>query len=226
MEKGKDKEERSFDAYKSSGDDTILQSNSPAVPSPSQASGERTKAPDAQLNKLGGETPGSDNPALDTTQTYMEGGTSTADMLLARESAEEGYVRQSAATIGEGVTGQDQLEGLRPDEYSDTDAGRPNWPNDRQEAPLDYMDSPRADMPLGSGSADTTDLHLKGRMDASIDRSSTQASAQESRSGLAPVGLDAAEDKYEEREFGRPTEVSEIETIAPKMVNLPDEEND
>jgi hypothetical protein len=119
------------------------------------------------------------------------------------------------------------MEGLRPDEYQDRDAGRPNFPADRQDSPIDYLNAPRADMPLGSGTADTLDLTMKPRMDAAMDRSGTQASAQESRSGMPPVGMNAEEDKYEQREFERPAPVSETEMMAPKMKNIPseDEEN-
>jgi hypothetical protein len=61
-------------------------------------------------------------------------------------------------------------------------------------------------------------------MDAAVDRASTQASAQESRSGLPPVGMTAEEDKYEQREFERPAPVSETEKIAPEMKNIPSED--
>jgi hypothetical protein len=40
------------------------------------------------------------------------------------------------------------------------------------------------------------------------------------------VGLDAEEDKYEQREFGRPQPPSEMEMFAPGMPNLPPTEED
>ena len=226
MGEERDTQESTFDAYSSPGEETLQESNSPAVPSPSTTSEQRTQAPDPQINSLGGVTPGSDNPALDQTRDHASGQGSTADMLRAREASEEEYLREGSATgaVPEGTIGQDQMEGLRPDEYQDRDSGRPNWPDDRQQAPLDYMDAPRADMPLVSGSADKLDLTIKPRMDAAVDRASTQASAQESRSGLPPVGMNAEEDKYEQREFERPAPVSETEMIAPEMKNIPSED--
>ena len=225
----KDQQGNTFDAFDSHGEDKLLESNSPVVPSPSQQSDDRTRPPDPYLSSLGGATPGSDNPALDQTRKHGLGEASTADMLRAREAAEEEYLRRGSAegAVPDATIGQDQMEGLRPDEYQDRDAGRPNWPDDRQQAPLDYMDAPRADMPLGGGTADTLDMTMKPRMDAAMDRSGTQASAQESRSGMPPVGMNADEDKYEQREFERPATVSETEMIAPKMKNIPseDEEN-
>jgi hypothetical protein len=230
MEDEKEEEQGStFKAYDSPGEERLRTSTSPAAPVPSKTSGERHQAPDPYLSNLGGATPGSDNPALDHTRNHALGQASTADLLRAREAAEEEYLRRggSEGAVPNTPIGQDQLQGLRPDEFQDRDAGRPNWPDDRQQAPLDYMDSPRADMPLASGSADTLDMTIKPRMDAAVDRASTQASAQESRSGLAPVGMNAEEDKYEQREFERPAPVSETEMMAPKMKNIPseDEEN-
>jgi hypothetical protein len=223
MDRNKEEQGESFDAYETGGEDRVLESTSSAVGSPSQPSKERTEAPDPYLSRIGGRTPGSDNPALDATRNFAEGGGSTADMLRERETAEEEHLRRGGDSKGVApqTIGADHVEGLRPDEYQDHDAGRPTWPNDRKDAPLDYMNAPRADMPLGSGTADFYDVHMKGRMDRSVDSASTEASKGESRSGLPATGFSAEEDKYEEREFERPTEMSETEMFAPKMKNIP-----
>jgi hypothetical protein len=111
-------------------------------------------------------------------------------------------------------------------EYMDSDSGRPNWPDDRQREPADYMDSPRANMPLAAGTSDIYGVSLKGQVDAAVDRNSTEASFGESRSGLPPVGFNAGEDAYERREMDRPTPPSDMDLIAPEMTNLPTEESD
>ncbi|HEX9988160.1 MAG TPA: hypothetical protein VGE45_06740 [Chloroflexia bacterium] len=204
----------SFQGYATPGEATIEQSTSSAVPAPSQTSEERLTTPQGTIQSIG-ETPGDANPALAETLGAAQGQVSTADLLRAREGAEEQGLRAAQAEAY-----ADQASGVAS-EYEDTDAGRPNWPNDRREEPVEYMDSPRADMPLGAGTADKWGIEAKGRVDWTMDRAGTQASAGESRSGLPPVGMNAEEDKYEEREFGRPTEASEIDQIAPGMVNLP-----
>lgn len=203
-----------FQGYATPGEDAIAQSTSPAVPAPSQTSEERLTTPQDTIQSIGA-TPGDANPALVETIGAAQGNVSTADLLRAREAAEEQGLRAAQAEAY-----ADQASGVAS-EFEDTDAGRPNWPNDRREESVEYMDSPRADMPLGAGTADKLGIEAKGRVDWTMDRAGTQASAGESRSGLPPVGMNAEEDKYEEREFGRPNEPSEIDQIAPGMVNLP-----
>ncbi|HEX8219374.1 MAG TPA: hypothetical protein VF914_09190 [Chloroflexia bacterium] len=201
--------------YHTPGQDTTLQSTSEAVPTPDQTSEQRLDDPKPYIEAINA-TPGEANPALGETVGAEQGTTSTADLLLAREAAEERPVRQ------EGVRPyQDQSSGSRPDEFQDGDSGRPNWPDDKQEDPINYMESPRAYMPMGTGATDFYDRSFQGRVDAEVDRSSTEAEKGESRSGLPHVGLDAEEDKYEQREFGRPQPPSDMETFAPGAPNLP-----
>jgi len=206
--------------YTTPGSDSIIESTSDAIPSPSKTSEERLQAPPARLTSID-ETPGDANPALSETQGYEKGEASTADVLRARETAEE----QLPRATGNVHPYQDQGTGAAPQEYRESDTGRPNWPDDRDEAPLDYMDSPRADEPLLASGPDTFGRDLKARQDREIDSAGTQASKAESGSGLPPVGLDAEEDIYERREMHTPTETSDLDRIAPGMVNNPTENN-
>lgn len=222
-DQGNSESGESFQGYETPGQDKVVESNSSAVPSPTQSSGQRLDAPKPVIESIG-ETPGSANPALVETVGAGQGHVSTADMLRARETAEEQGLRGAGA---QAYADQSQ-GGALPKEFTQTDSGRPNWPDDRRQAPTEYMESPRVDSSYVPSSIDKGGgPAFSARVDSNIDSLSTQASAQESRSGLAPVGMNAAEDKYEEREFDRPTPPSDIETIVSDMVNLPPEnEND
>ena len=213
----------SFQGYETQGEDKVVESRSSAVPSPTQTSEQRLDAPKPVIESIG-ETPGSANPALAETVGTSQGQVSTADMLRARETAEE----QGLKEVGALAYAEQSQGGNKPQEFTQTDSGRPNWPDDRKQAPAEYMESPRADSSYFPSSIDKGGgPAFTGRVDSNIDSLSTQASAQESRSGLAPVGMNADEDNYEEREFGRPAPPSDIETLASGMVNLPPEdEND
>ena len=201
--------------YHTPGQDSMLQSTSDAVTTPDQTSEQRLDDPKPYIEAINA-TPGEANPALEETVGHEQGSMSTADVLLAREVAEERPVKQ------EGIAPyQDQSSGSRPEQYQDADSGRPNWPDDKQEDPINYMESPRPYMPMGTGATDFYDRSFQGRVDAEVDRSSTEAEKGESRSGLPHVGLDAQEDKYEQREFDRPTPPSDLETFAPGAPNLP-----
>lgn len=206
--------------YHTAGEDTTLQSSGDAVPVPIETSEQRLTDPQPVIQSIG-EKPGDANPALAETIGMEQGQVSTADLLLAREVAEEQPVR------GRGLESYgDQSAGAQSDEFQNTDAGRPNWPDDRNVEPAEYVESPRADMPFGTGAPEYFDVNFKGRADAEIDRSVTQASASDSRSGLAPVGADVTEDKYEHREFDRPEPPSDMDLLAPGMVNLaPEDDN-
>ncbi len=218
-------EESGFQGYATPGQDSLIESTSEAIQTPTETEEQRIQAPRSAIKSLG-ETPGDSNPALAETIQAQSGGVgSTAEMLMARESAEERGVRASGAAADDAGY-QDQQRGVASQEFLDSDSGRPNWPDDRQREPADYMESPRADMPLGTGGGAALDPGLKGRVDAAIDRDSTQASAQESRSGLAPVGHDAEEDAYERREMDRPGPPSDMDMIAPEMSNVPPGDDD
>src|SRR5215203_3604866 len=82
----------------------------------------------------GGSGPGSDNPALEETYAEQAGEIPTADLLRARESAEEQIMRAQGAEMY-----ADQSPTARPGEQTDSDGGRPNWPADRNRTPGEYM---------------------------------------------------------------------------------------
>lgn len=75
--------------YETPGEDTLIKSHSDAVPSPTEPSEQRLQPPDSYIGGRVNEPPGDSNPALDETIGYEKGQTSTADLLRARESAEE-----------------------------------------------------------------------------------------------------------------------------------------
>jgi hypothetical protein len=214
----------SYKGYATPGDDTIIESTSEAVQSPTRSGEERSQAPKPVIQSIN-ERPGDSNPALSETIGAQSGQTSTADMLAARESAEEAGPRAAGAGAADSMY-QDQVRGVGSQEYLDSDSGRPNWPNDQQREPADYMDAPRANMPLGAGSIDVLDPNTKGRMDAAMERNATEASMGESRSGLPAIGRNEAEDTYERREMDRPTPPSDMDLIAPEMSSVPAEETD
>lgn len=210
-----------FQAYQTPGSDSIIESTSSAVPSPSISSEDKLSVPKPIIGSIG-EMPGDANPALVETMGAVQGQVSTADLLRARESAEEQGLR-----AGGNIAYQEQSDQAGPGttKMAQTDTGRPNWPDERKESPAEYMESPRADAAYGASAFGGGDLNLRARADAAIDRESTQSSAQESRSGLAPVGMQADEDKYEEREFGRPSPPSDLEiTGGSGMLNIPSED--
>jgi hypothetical protein len=217
--------EGSYQGYATPGEDKIIESTSEAVHSPTKREEDRLTAPRSNIQSIG-ETPGDSNPALAETLDAQQGQPgSTAQMLAAREGAEESRLRASGAGQTNSIY-QDQQSGVASQEFQDHEGGRPNWPDDRQREPLDYMESPRANMPLGTGAPDGLGPSLKGRVDAAVDRDSTQAAAAESRSGLSPIGHNEDEDEYERREFGRPAPPSDMDIVAPDMVNLPAEDDD
>jgi hypothetical protein len=216
--------ERTYKGWENPGDEKIIESNSEAIPSPSRTADERIQAPDGYIEAIK-ERPGDANPALGETLAHNQGTGSTADMLRAREAAEEQRLREADAHIY-----ADQAPNTRPDEWEDADKGRPNWPLDRQEQPIEYMDSPRTDAAYGAtGAGGGTGIDTQ-QLDAEVDRLTSYEGSvggqAEARSGMPQIGAHADEDIYERREMGRPSEPSEIDRLAHGMVNLPTEEND
>ncbi len=166
----------------------------------------------------GGSGAGSDNPALEETYEEQAGEISTADLLRAREGAEETRLREQGAEIY-----ADQSDTAGPDEWRDTDAGRPNWPLDRDRNPGENMESPSAEGALlsgsgaGGGTGEDT-LQLEAEADALADRTW--------RAAVPEPGDNLDLDIYDEREFGHPDPPSEMDMFAPGMVNLPPEDED
>src|SRR3954449_2154461 len=192
--------------YQTPGADRLDQSTSPAVPSPSRTTEERLQTPKSRIDSIG-ETPADANPALDETIGFEEGTASTADLLSAREFAEE----QPPRARGNAHPYEDESNSTA-DEFEVKDAGRPNWPDDRRQDPLEYMEAPRANEPLLSGNVEGfAEPHIKARQDRTMDIDGTEASKHESRSGLPPVGLSSEEDIYEREEMQTPAEPSELD---------------
>jgi len=82
-------QDRSYRGYDAPGEDKIISNSSEAVPSPSVTSRQRMETPDAFIGGDVNEKPGDDNPALDDTTGFAQGKEKTADLLRAREDAEE-----------------------------------------------------------------------------------------------------------------------------------------
>jgi len=219
-----EKDEKAYEGYSTPGQDKIVESRSEAVPSPTETTEQRIDAPDAYIETIRAQ-PGEANPALGETIGQQEGTASTADLLRAREAAEEQHVRQAGREMY-----ADQAPNTRPDEWEDADKGRPNWPNDRQEQPVEYMDSPRSDAAYGAtGAGGGTGIDTQ-QLDAEVDRLTSYegsvAGQAEARSGMPQIGAHPDEDIYERREMGRPAEPSEMDMLAHGGVNLPPEDDD
>ncbi|MEO8286943.1 MAG: hypothetical protein ABI670_10965 [Chloroflexota bacterium] len=150
-------EERSYRGYDTPGEDSIIKSTSDAVPSPSIKATDRDEAPDAFIGGRVNEKPGSANPALPETIGVETGATTTADLLRARESAEEERLRSQHA-----------------DMY--------------------------ADQATGNEAGDT-------------------------RGNNIPVGSSEDAKIYREREFGVPTEPSEMDLLGGRGINIPTEDD-
>jgi hypothetical protein len=78
-----------YRGYDAPGEDKVISNTSEAVPSPSVTGRQRMEAPDAFIGGDVNEKPGDDNPALDETTGFAQGKSTTADLLRAREDAEE-----------------------------------------------------------------------------------------------------------------------------------------
>src|SRR5438876_4355743 len=179
--------------YDTPGSDTTVKSTSPAVPTPSKPSQQRLQGPKPVIESIG-ETPGDANPALHETVSAEEGQATTADVLRARETAEE----QPHRTV-QGDMYQEQGVRQVPGDLGESEGDqRPNFPYERRgEYSAEYLDPPHADSSLMAG-GDQTMGNLKGRADRTADIASEQAASNITKSGLPPVGAGSAEaDKYQ-----------------------------
>src|SRR5690348_847907 len=82
--------------YGTPGEDRLISSNDPDVVAPSRTSAQRLTTPPAHLQSIN-EQPGDANPALQETVAEERGQGSTADLLRARETAEEQRLRDAQA---------------------------------------------------------------------------------------------------------------------------------
>src|SRR5205823_6321033 len=102
------------------------------------------------------------------TAGFEQGQMSTAELLAAREAAEE----RLAWAGGNRQPYQDEGSTLTTDEFREKDTGRPNWPDKSAQTPLDQLDPPRANAPLWGGAPDVFGMTLPGRQDQVTDRAS------------------------------------------------------
>jgi hypothetical protein len=212
---------KSYEGYGMPDTGAVEHSTSPAVPSPRRAGDDHLTTPPSTVEATG-EEPGSANPALEETVALSQGQASTADLLRAREAAEEELQRQAGA---EAPVYTGRPSSTTPDEFEVKDAGRPEWPHDRERPPVTEMRPPHVDSSYLGGTVGTADPQMVGRIDAQMDVKRSQAAAGESRSGLAPV-RDSVRDTgfdYEQHEFDKPAPPSDLDRVAPDMPDIPPE---
>jgi hypothetical protein len=114
---------KSYRGYDTPGQDRIIDSSSDAVPSPSATSEQRLETPDAFIGGEVNERPGDANPALNETTGYEKGEISTADLLRAREFAEEKRSRDLGTEMYADQTSGSEVEAdLSYDPALDTSA--------------------------------------------------------------------------------------------------------
>ena len=205
--------------YETPGRDRILESNSPAIPSPTQTSQERLTNPKPRIESID-ERPADANPALVETVRAEKGQTSTADMLQARETAEESLLRQAQAHIYE-----DQGAETMPEDTREADTGQPDFPYEYQEhASAETIESPDTQQSFIAATGGVGGLDLRARADSMIERDSDETVYHSSLRGEGPVGGEAAEMDYEGAEMPDSGPPSDMETIAPEMKNIPSED--
>lgn len=204
--------------YSEPGRDEILQSNQPTVPSPKETANQRLTTPDSYIKSIN-EKPGDANPALNETAGEEQGTMSTADMLRAREGAEEQYMRRAQEQMY-----QDQPRDTNDAQFNRTDTGQPDYPFKYQEtATPQQLDSVELQedfegMDQGIGSMD-----LRARAEAMMDRDGPETVYTDALHGEGPYGQKARELDIEGPEAGGYSVPNEIDEIAPDMKNIPSE---
>lgn len=206
--------------YETPGADTVIYSNDAGVPSPSETSDQRLQKPKPVIQSIN-ETPGDANPALNETIAAEQGKADTADLLRARESAEGQQLRKAGAQIYE-----DQPPDAEPAAFEQEDGGRPTWPDNREEPPIEKMESPHSEASYMAGSPDYLGLNWKGRVDEEMDRNAKQAAAQDSPAGFSTAGQSPEEARDEQLEMDHPTPQSDADRLMPGMVHLPPEDSE
>lgn len=204
--------------YSTPGADRIIQSSSEAVPSPSASMEQRLTTPKGTITSLG-ETPADANPALAQTVAEESGQGTTAEMLLARETAEEQYLRNAQANIY-----QDQGPDTMDRQFSKSDSGQPDSPYAYQEdattRSIDSTDVTESfeGMAQGIGSMD-----LRARAESMLDRDGSQTAYTDAMSGQGPVGHKAEEYDAQGAEMHNTSVPGDLDVLAPGMKNIPDE---
>ncbi len=116
-------QDRGYRGYDAPGEDKVISNTSEAVPSPSVTGRQRMEAPDAFIGGDVNEKPGDDNPALDETTGFAQGKSNTADLLRAREDAEEQItLKRGNEEYADQTTNPDATGGPAPYETQDSDA--------------------------------------------------------------------------------------------------------
>lgn len=202
--------------YETPGQDRVLQSNSPAVPSPSRPSEEKLTTPKPYLQSIG-EQPADANPALGETAAAERGQASTADMLSARETAEEQYLRDAQAHVYQDA-GPDAIN----PQFSSSDTGQPDLPFQYQEdASAESLDSPDVQQDFESLSGGVSSQNLRARSEALTDRAGSETVYTDAMSGQGPFGQKADELDISGPEMTHKFVPNDAEI--PPMKNIPDE---
>lgn len=202
--------------YQTPGEDRLLQSNSPAVPSPSRPSEDKLTTPRPYLRSID-EQPADANPALPQTVAEGQGQANTADLLRARETAEEQYLRDAQAHIYQD-SGPDAIN----PRFSSTDTGQPDVPFQHQEdATTESIDSVDVQQDFQSMSGGVGGMNLRARAEAMMDRDGPETAYTDAMSGQGPFGR-----KADELDISGPETTHKFvpnDSEIPPMKNIPDE---
>jgi hypothetical protein len=202
--------------YSTPGQDQIVQSTSAAVPSPSETSAQRLTTPKGHLQSIN-EQPGDANPALQETIGEEQGQVSTADLLRARETAEEARLREAQAQIYQDAS-PDQIDR----EFSRTDSGQPEFPFGYQEdASPRSIDSPDVQQDFESASGGVGSMNIRARAESMVERDGRETSYTDALHGEGPFGRRAQELDAEGPEMTN-TFVPGDDVVR-DMKNIPDE---
>jgi hypothetical protein len=202
--------------YATPGQDRIVQSKSPAVPSPSETSEQRLTTPGSRIQSIN-EQPGDANPALQETIGEEQGQVSTADMLRARETAEEERLRAAQAQIYQDA-GPDEIDR----EFSRTDSGQPDFPFKYQEdATPRSIDSPDVQQDFEGMTQGVGSMDLRARAEAMLDRDGPETAYTDALHGEGPFGREAQELDAEGPEMTN--KFVPGDDVVHEMKNIPDE---
>jgi hypothetical protein len=205
--------------YETPGSEKLLRSTSPAVSAPSQTSEDRLTTPKPEIESIG-ERPADANPALVETVGLEQGQTSTADLLRARETAEEAHLRSAQAHIYE-----DQGPETMPEDVREADTGQPDYPYAHQDhATAETIESPDTQQDFMAATGGIGSMDLRARADSMVERAGNETVYNASMHGAGPVGREAEKLDYDGPEMPNTVEPSEIDMIAPDMKNIPSED--
>lgn len=201
--------------YDTPGRDETIRSTSPAVGSPGETSEQRLTTPQPVIRSIN-ETPGDANPALKETEAAEKGEMTTAELLLARETAEEEFSRSAPAS-------EYQDQNMENPGFNATDSGEPSFPYKYQEeATAKSMDSPDLQESFIGATGGVGALDLRGRAERVEERAGADTQYTDAMAGEGPYGAKAQELDYSGPETPVPGPPSDLDEIAPDMRNIPD----